>query len=252
MVKIIDGFVPREIKLYSKTQHAISLIAFPFLPYPRHLTIFLGHIEKLEMSPRKRPYSQERQNQKTQNADSSAARSGTIEAKKACIMRRPDDKRRELKIWKQLREFPFNLPEVQATNLHQLGDVLDEAKFKYTHTRKQEIAEQNKLLQAQIDAGGLSTKPLEATFQVILSRKKGRKISGFSSVESKKAKMDDLIPTQNKFAKLSVSGAIDTTDPPEGSSGSVAHPGAPAPQKKFHVPPITIDNCSSTCRRLQN
>ncbi|GFQ76023.1 hypothetical protein TNCT_460551 [Trichonephila clavata] len=138
----------------------------------------------------------------------------------------------------KLREFPFNLPEDQASNFRQLGDVPDEAKFKYTHTRKQEIEEQNKLLQAQIDAWGLPTKPLEAPFQVILSKKKGRKNSGDSSVESK-ANTDDLIPTQNKFDELSVR---DTTDPLEGTSASVVHPGASAPQKKFHVPPITIDN----------
>ncbi|GFQ64339.1 hypothetical protein TNCT_88311 [Trichonephila clavata] len=40
----------------------------------------------------------------------------------------------------KLREFPFNLQEDQSSNLRQLGDVLDEAKFKYTHTRKLEIA----------------------------------------------------------------------------------------------------------------
>ncbi|GFY20932.1 hypothetical protein TNCV_3989761 [Trichonephila clavipes] len=55
----------------------------------------------------------------------------------------------------KLREFPFNLQEDQSMNLCQLSDVLDEAKFKFTHIRKQEIAEQNKLLQAQIDAWGL-------------------------------------------------------------------------------------------------
>ncbi|GFQ88255.1 hypothetical protein TNCT_442951 [Trichonephila clavata] len=76
-----------------------------------------------------------------------------------------------------LREFPFNLQEDQSSNLRQLGDVLDEAKFKYTHTRKQEIAKQNKSLQAQIDSWGLPTKPLEAPFQIILSKKKGRKNS---------------------------------------------------------------------------
>ncbi|GFQ69992.1 hypothetical protein TNCT_485761 [Trichonephila clavata] len=118
----------------------------------------------------------------------------------------------------KLREFPFNLPEEQASNLRQLGDVLDEAKFKYTHIRKQEISEQNKLLQAQIDSWGLPTKPLEAPFQVILSEQKGRKNSG----DSKKAKTDDLIPTQNKFAELSVANSIsmDTTDPQEGTSAS--------------------------------
>ncbi|GFQ68561.1 putative RNA-directed DNA polymerase from transposon X-element [Trichonephila clavata] len=150
------------------------------------------------------------------------------------------------------REFPFNLPEDQASNLRQLGDVLDEAKFKYTHTRKQEIAEQNKLLKAQIDAWGLPTKPLEAPFQVILSKKKGRKNSGDNSVESKKAKTDDLIPTQNKFGELTVSNTMDITDPLEGISTSVVHPGATAPQKKFHVPPITIDNVTNQAALLKH
>ncbi|GFW58918.1 hypothetical protein TNCV_4620191 [Trichonephila clavipes] len=59
----------------------------------------------------------------------------------------------------QLREFPYNRPEDQSTNLRQLGDVLDEAKFKFTHIRKQEIAEQNKLLQAQIDAWAFHPNP---------------------------------------------------------------------------------------------
>ncbi|GFU53041.1 hypothetical protein TNCV_3098291 [Trichonephila clavipes] len=65
----------------------------------------------------------------------------------------------------QLREFPFNRPEDQSSNLRQLGDVLDEAKFKFTHIRKMELAEQNKLLQAQIDAWGLPSKPIDAPFQ---------------------------------------------------------------------------------------
>ncbi|GFT24966.1 hypothetical protein TNCV_178951 [Trichonephila clavipes] len=75
----------------------------------------------------------------------------------------------------QLRDFPFNRPEDQSMNLRQLSDVLDEAKFKFTHIKKQEIAERNKLLQAQIDAWGLPSKPVDAPFQVILSKKEGQK-----------------------------------------------------------------------------
>ncbi|GFT57419.1 hypothetical protein TNCV_2035421 [Trichonephila clavipes] len=86
----------------------------------------------------------------------------------------------------QLREFPFNRPEDQSSNLRQLGDVLDEAKFKFTHIRKMELAEQNKLLQAQIDAWGLPSKPIDAPFQVILSKKKGRRNSGDNGLDSKK------------------------------------------------------------------
>ncbi|GFQ66838.1 hypothetical protein TNCT_41241 [Trichonephila clavata] len=72
----------------------------------------------------------------------------------------------------KLRSLPLELQKDQSSNLRQLGDVLDEAKFKYAHVSKMEIAEQQKNLQAQIDAWGLPTKPLEAPFQVILSKKK--------------------------------------------------------------------------------
>ncbi|GFR22451.1 hypothetical protein TNCT_220611 [Trichonephila clavata] len=72
----------------------------------------------------------------------------------------------------KLRTLPFELQEDQSSNLRQLGDVLDEAKFKYAHITKMEIAEQQKILQTQIDAWGLPTKPLESPFQVILSKKK--------------------------------------------------------------------------------
>ncbi|GFY60462.1 uncharacterized protein TNIN_4071 [Trichonephila inaurata madagascariensis] len=55
--------------------------------------------------------------------------------------------------------------EEQAAALRNLSDVLNEARFKFTRQNKQELAEKNKLLQAQIDAWGLSLKPLEAPFQ---------------------------------------------------------------------------------------
>ncbi|GFQ80816.1 nucleic-acid-binding protein from transposon X-element [Trichonephila clavata] len=152
----------------------------------------------------------------------------------------------------KLREFPFSLQEVQSSNLRQLGDVLDEAKFKFTHTRKLEIAEQQKILQNQIDAWGVLTKPLEAPFQVIISKKKGRKNSDEDNSDSKKAKTDDIIPTQNKFAELTVSNNMDITDPIEGTSTDAVHPGPTAPQKKFHVPPITIDNVSNQAALLKH
>ncbi|GFR31443.1 nucleic-acid-binding protein from transposon X-element [Trichonephila clavata] len=150
----------------------------------------------------------------------------------------------------KLREFPFKLQEDQSSNLRQLGDVLDEAKFKYT--RKLELAEQEKNLQAQIDAWELPTKPLEAPFQVILIKKKGRKNSDDNNTDSKKAKTDDLIPTQNKFAELSANNSMDTTDAIEGTSTDVVHPGSTAPQKKFHVPPITIDNVTNQAALLKH
>ncbi|GFR21876.1 nucleic-acid-binding protein from transposon X-element [Trichonephila clavata] len=155
----------------------------------------------------------------------------------------------------KMREFPFSLPEEQASNMRQLGDVLDEAKFKFTHIRKLEIAEQSKLLQAQVDAWGLPTKPLEAPFQVILSRKKGRKNSGDSDIDPKKAKKDDdIIPTQNKFAELTVSNSssMDFTDPQEGTSATSGTPVVTAPQKKHHVPPITINNVSNQAALLKH
>ncbi|GFR11233.1 nucleic-acid-binding protein from transposon X-element [Trichonephila clavata] len=155
----------------------------------------------------------------------------------------------------KMREFPFSLPEEQASNMRQLGDVLDEAKFKFTHVRKLEIAEQSKLLQAQVDAWGLPTKPLEAPFQVILSRKKGRKNSGDTNVDPKKPKKDeDITPTQNKFAQLAVSDAtsMDVTDPQEGTSATSVTPSVTAPQRKQHVPPITIDNVSNQAALLKH
>ncbi|GFR23855.1 nucleic-acid-binding protein from transposon X-element [Trichonephila clavata] len=151
----------------------------------------------------------------------------------------------------KLRSIPLELQIDQSPNLRQLGDVLDEAKFKYAHVSKMEIAEQQKNLQAQIDAWGLPTKPLEAPFQVILSKKKkGRKNPDDTISESKKAKTDEVITTQNKFADLPVTNSMDTTDPIEGTSTDVEQPAAP--QKKFHVPPITIDNVNNQAALLKH
>ncbi|GFW85350.1 nucleic-acid-binding protein from transposon X-element [Trichonephila clavipes] len=154
----------------------------------------------------------------------------------------------------QLRNFPYSRPEDQAMNLRELSDVLDEAKFKFTHTRKQEIAEQNKLLQAQIDAWGLPSKPVDEPFQVILSKKKGRRNSGDNGQESKKAKTSDEVETQNKFSGLSIHNEdnMDVVDPQEGTSSATSHPGVTAPSKKFHVPPINIDNVENQAALLQH
>ncbi|GFQ95470.1 nucleic-acid-binding protein from transposon X-element [Trichonephila clavata] len=150
----------------------------------------------------------------------------------------------------KLRSLPLELQIDQSSNLRQLGDVLDAAKFKYSHVSKMEIAEQQNL-QAQIDAWGLPTKPLEAPFQVILSKKKkGRKNPDDTISESKKAKTDEVITTQNKFADLPVTNSMDTTDPIEGTSTDVEQP--TAPQKKFHVPPITIDNVNNQAALLKH
>ncbi|GFX84207.1 RNA-directed DNA polymerase from mobile element jockey [Trichonephila clavipes] len=153
-----------------------------------------------------------------------------------------------------VREFPFNRPEDQSKNLRQLSEVLDEAKFKYTHIRKREIAEQNKLLQDQIDDWGLPSKPVDAPFQVILSKKKGRKNSGDNGLDSKKAKTSDIVETQNQFSGLSNNNEVnmDVVDPQEGTSSATSHPGVTAPQKKLHVPPINIDNVENQAALLQH
>ncbi|GFQ88281.1 hypothetical protein TNCT_455851 [Trichonephila clavata] len=52
-----------------------------------------------------------------------------------------------------------------------------------------------------------------------------------------------LSQLKNKFADLPVTNSMDTTDPIEGTSTDVEQPAAP--QKKFHVPPITIDNVNN-------
>ncbi|GFT44226.1 hypothetical protein TNCV_2648951 [Trichonephila clavipes] len=156
----------------------------------------------------------------------------------------------------QLRNFPYSRPEDQAMNLRELSDVLDEAKFKFTHTRKQELAEQNKLLQAQIDAWGLPSKPVDEPFQVILSKKKGRRNSGDNGQESKKAKTSEEVETQNKFSGLSLHNEdnMDVVDPQEGTSSATSHPGVTAPPKNFTFLPSTSimwktrQPCSNTYR----
>ncbi|GFU27684.1 uncharacterized protein TNCV_4866911 [Trichonephila clavipes] len=167
------------------------------------------------------------------------------------------------KIDTQLREFLFNRPEDQSSNLRQLGDVLDEAKFKFTHIRKQEIAEQNKLLQAQIHAWGLPSKPVDAPFQVILSKKKGRRNSGDNGLDSKKAKTSDIIETQNQLSGLLINNedTMDVVDPQEGTSSATRvviiyrfwNSGAACKQKWVEVPPrsepgrwFVIDKASNT------
>ncbi|GFW47282.1 nucleic-acid-binding protein from transposon X-element [Trichonephila clavipes] len=155
----------------------------------------------------------------------------------------------------KLREFPFNLQEEQSSNLRHLSDVLYEARFKFTHIRKQEIAEQNKLLQAQIDAWGLPPKPVDTPFQVILSKKKGRKNSGENGSDSKKAKTSDVVETQNKYSGLSNTqeDSMEVVDPQEGTSATGGYPGVTAPQnKKPHVPPITIDNVKNQAALLKH
>ncbi|GFR28758.1 hypothetical protein TNCT_731121 [Trichonephila clavata] len=61
----------------------------------------------------------------------------------------------------QTREYPFPLQEEQSAALRSLSDVLDEARFKYTHQRKRELEEGKKELQNKIDAWGVLDKPLD-------------------------------------------------------------------------------------------
>ncbi|GFT94196.1 nucleic-acid-binding protein from transposon X-element [Trichonephila clavipes] len=142
----------------------------------------------------------------------------------------------------KLREFPFNRVEEQSAALRNLSDALDEARFKFSHQRKQELAEQSKILQAQIDAWGLPPKPINAPFQVVL-RKKGRKATETEDEGNAKKQRTDITSTENRFAQLSV----EEMDIPvqAGTSTQNEVPGAAAPRKKHHVPPITIDNVSN-------
>ncbi|GFW69680.1 nucleic-acid-binding protein from transposon X-element [Trichonephila clavipes] len=152
----------------------------------------------------------------------------------------------------KLREYPFSKQEEQSAALHGLSDVLDEARFRYTHKKKQELAEQNKLLQAQINAFGLPPKPINAPFQVVL-RKKGRKASDTEdeSIEDEKQRTD-VTTTQNKFAQLSVEDMDLTAQAGTSTSTDNGVPETAAPPKKHHVPPITIDNVSNQAGLLKH
>ncbi|GFY67897.1 hypothetical protein TNIN_203441 [Trichonephila inaurata madagascariensis] len=90
--------------------------------------------------------------------------------------------------------------------------------------------------------------------EVILSKKKGRKNSGEIGLESKKAKTDDVIPTQNRYSGISNNNQenMGVTDPQEGTSETRVHPGVTAPQRKHHVPPITIDNVKNQAVLLKH
>ncbi|GFU79597.1 hypothetical protein TNCV_1890891 [Trichonephila clavipes] len=151
----------------------------------------------------------------------------------------------------KLREYPFNKQEEQSAALRNLSDVLDEARFKFTHQKKQELANQTKLLQAQIDAWGLPPKPINSPFQVVL-RKKGRKASEPEEETSAKKQRTDVTTTQNKFAQLSVEDMDLTSQAGTSTSTDSGVPGTAAPPKKHHVPPITIDNVSNQAGLLKH
>ncbi|GFV16300.1 hypothetical protein TNCV_1671051 [Trichonephila clavipes] len=128
----------------------------------------------------------------------------------------------------KLREYPFSKQEEQSTALRGLSDVLDEARFKFTHQKKQEL---NRLLQAQIDAWGLPPKPINSPFQVVL-RKKGRKASDTEDESIAKKQRTDVTTTQNKFAQLSVEDMDLTVQ--AGTSTDNGVPDTAAPPKKHH------------------
>ncbi|GFW49126.1 RNA-directed DNA polymerase from mobile element jockey [Trichonephila clavipes] len=113
----------------------------------------------------------------------------------------------------------------------------------------QELAEQSKILQAQIDAWGLPPKPINAPFQVVL-HKKGRKATETEDEGNAKKQRTDITSTENRFAQLSV----EEMDIPvqAGTSTQNEVPGAAAPRKKHHVPPITIDNVSNQAGLLKH
>ncbi|GFY44615.1 hypothetical protein TNIN_348261 [Trichonephila inaurata madagascariensis] len=148
----------------------------------------------------------------------------------------------------KLREFPFILVEEQSAALRNLGDVLDEARFKFTHQKKQELAEQTKLLQKKVDAWGLPPKPIDP-FKVIVN-KKGRKSPDSDEESSAKKQRTDIAATQNRFAQLTVEDMDLSAQ--AGISTANGTPGAAAPPKKPHVPRITIDNVSNKTGLLKH
>ncbi|GFX61637.1 hypothetical protein TNCV_5111241 [Trichonephila clavipes] len=84
----------------------------------------------------------------------------------------------------RLREYPFSKQEEQSAALRSLSDLLDEARFKFTHQKKQELAEQNKLLQAQIDAWGLpQTHQLPLSSRLKEKRQEGIRTRGRNQCE---------------------------------------------------------------------
>ncbi|GFR00726.1 nucleic-acid-binding protein from transposon X-element [Trichonephila clavata] len=125
-----------------------------------------------------------------------------------------------------------------------LSDVLDEARFKYSHQRKLEIDEAERLLQNKIDAWGVTNKPPDTPFTLILY-KKGRRNSGDNTNEpntSAKKPRTESTPIQNQFESLSTHDSMDQSGDDNNPPTENVQPEGIAPEKKRHVPPITIDN----------
>ncbi|GFQ94371.1 nucleic-acid-binding protein from transposon X-element [Trichonephila clavata] len=153
----------------------------------------------------------------------------------------------------KLREYPFPLQEEQSAALRSLSDVLDEARFKYTHQRKRELEEGSRELQNKIDAWGVLDKPLESPFKVVLY-KKGRRNSeddnNGPSTSAKKPRTEST-PIVNQFAALTTNDSMDHSG--DTSTPATATDVQPtAPERKRHVPPITIDNVVNKAALLKH
>ncbi|GFT50077.1 hypothetical protein TNCV_4067401 [Trichonephila clavipes] len=115
----------------------------------------------------------------------------------------PDESYERLKSLIPSLEYPFSKQEEQSAALHGLSDVLDEARFKFTHQKKQELAEQNRLLQAQIDAWGLPPKTHQLPLSSCPEKERQEKFDTEDEIHCEKQRTD-VTTTQNKFAQLSV------------------------------------------------
>ncbi|GFW17264.1 c2H2-type domain-containing protein [Trichonephila clavipes] len=74
----------------------------------------------------------------------------------------------------KLREYPHQNEDEQRSMINHLSDLIDEARYKFTQKRKSEIAEQTSILDQQIAAWGLPSKPIENPFQVVLNKNPGK------------------------------------------------------------------------------
>ncbi|GFQ95210.1 nucleic-acid-binding protein from transposon X-element [Trichonephila clavata] len=146
----------------------------------------------------------------------------------------------------KLRKFPFNLQEEQSAALLSLSDVLDEGRFKYTHQKKLELEEAKKVLQNKIDAWGVTDTPPVTPFTLIL-HKKGRRNSEDNIKENTNAKKPrtEPTPTQNQFDALPTNDPMDQSGDVNNPQAENVQPEGTAPEKKRHVPPITLDNVAN-------
>ncbi|GFQ80730.1 hypothetical protein TNCT_419211 [Trichonephila clavata] len=160
----------------------------------------------------------------------------------------------------KLREYPFPLQEEQSAALRSLSDVLDETRFKYIHQRNQELEEskrqledETRELQNKTDAWGALSKPLESPFKLVLY-KKGRRSSGDDtngpSTSAKKPRTEST-PILNQFNALPTNDSMNHSGDTNAPTINVQPDGA-APERKRHVPPITIDNVVNKATLLKH